>query len=362
MKTIKYKEKLEVCAQELIIKDGLILIDSVLENRDPIFLLSMIPYLSLFCKSTLEFLGIEAKPQEAEIIQKVSDIRNGLKAFTGKYGKSKRLSCEWDKKQDKMFKEMLKFRFLQKFNIHKNLGVIFTKRNKIIFNTQLVSFIFEDPFDSISAYKLGMNLGELIAKILVENFRILDLKTTSIELGEVPKYGYIDFNTNKMTNTFNKNISKEDSLNLLHALTSLGFINNYFNTYYKDEYVLKLRITYITVHNTFLLLNKFKGHMSHNGKDKIVNELEALLNLGRDLISSDFRSCMMHYSLINKGEPVIKIEQFDANVPFCGLIESCFRGENYYSYFKQLKNYSKQLESYLESYFNFDYSKINFDW
>ena len=50
-----------------------------------------------------------------------------------------------DDQQNKKFKEMLRFRFTQKMNIHLNLGVFFDRQGKVIFNTQIGNFYLNIP-------------------------------------------------------------------------------------------------------------------------------------------------------------------------------------------------------------------------
>lgn len=54
----KFYEKLEKCSKQLILHDGLILLNSLLKNRDGVFALAMIPYLSLFCNSAQDFFDV----------------------------------------------------------------------------------------------------------------------------------------------------------------------------------------------------------------------------------------------------------------------------------------------------------------
>lgn len=101
-----------------MVYDGLMLVNSIFNNRDGAFALSMIPYTSLFCKSTQEFFDLE--PSGHEITNKVIDIRNGLKAFTGRYGRSKKFTHNLDYNQNLQFKEKLRFKVLKFFNLHYN--------------------------------------------------------------------------------------------------------------------------------------------------------------------------------------------------------------------------------------------------
>lgn len=355
-----YVDLLNRCSKTLIINDGLILANTFLNNRDGVFSLSMISYLGLYCRSSQEFLNIVQK--ENSVDNKIKDIRNGLKIFTGKYGKSKKVSSELNKMQDLKFRDMLRFNLTKKWNIHSNLGIYFTEDNKVISNTQLASFYIEDEYKQEKLFILGYELGELVVKILVDYLEVELIYLDKFELGKIPTYGYIDYNTNWNRGPFSKSFSKEDNLNLLHILSTIGFVNNYMNRIYIKNNLMQLRIMYITAHNTYLFLKKFLGHIKQNPSIKMDTfEMEKILEEGKALLSSDFRNCMMHYSLLNNEEVVIEPVHFDANIPFFGLIESCFPGENCKSYYSKLHQYLLLLEEFLLSFFTFNYSKIKYD-
>lgn len=120
-------------------------------------------------------------------------------------------------------------------SLHCNIGVYFTSSNKIIFNTQLASSLFTNSGSKKEAFSLGKQLGELSAQLLIDNFRIDNLFMENFHLGTPPKYGYIDFNTNRLKRVFNTSLNKDDNLNLLHILSMLGFVNNHLRCVYEED-------------------------------------------------------------------------------------------------------------------------------
>ena len=82
-----------------------------------------------------------------------------------------------DNEQNELFKNMLRFSFTKKFNIHLNLGVYFNKQGKVIFNTQLANFYINIPKrmgKSINEhyFLVGQKLGKEIAEILMNHYNI----------------------------------------------------------------------------------------------------------------------------------------------------------------------------------------------
>lgn len=356
-----YKDILNECSKELIIYDGVTLANAILDNRDDIFSLSIIPFLALYCRSTEEYLNKDIL--KVKLDREISDIRNGLKAFTGRFSKSKKISAKSDENQDDMFREMLRFSFLKRFNIHDNLGIYYNKENKIVGNTQYANFYIEmSERKNTNAYKIGKRLGKALMSILTGELGIPNPRIEGINYGSIPEYGYIDYNTNRMGEYFKTSLNKEENLILLHLATTISFVNNFIFQIFDYKNLWAFRILYITVHNLHIALQKFVSHVEQN--EEISMEMTSIRNgllTGKKVISSDFRGCMMHYSFINKDKIVLKEEHFNKGLPFFGLIESSFEGEDYFSYYTKLRNYSEFLENLLISFFNIKPEKIKWD-
>lgn len=73
--------------------------------------LSIIPYIALYCRSAQDFLG--EKIMNDEVDEKISDIRNGLKLYSGRYSKGVREVLRSDKHQDEIFRNRLRFSFMK---------------------------------------------------------------------------------------------------------------------------------------------------------------------------------------------------------------------------------------------------------
>lgn len=353
MKQVSYEELLNTYSKELISNEGEIILNLYLSVRNSAIALSIIPFCALYCKSAKEFFNIKSTNNDVE--NDVRDLRNGLKIFVDKYSKGLRMTMKSDYQQDEEFKSRLKFKILGKFNFHLNLGVYFTEFGRVIFNTQLSNFYLNIP-NGKSAMEIGNELGSEIGQILIEQCGINDFKQYMV-FNSVPKYGYIDFNTNRKNAFFNIDFDKETNLMLLHMLSMIGGINNLIIPVFQNKNTWLLRIMYVTVHNTWMGIKKISNHFAQNKTIRLKN-----LDIKKEeinLLSTTFRNCMMHYSLINKnGISSISPKYFDDKVPLYGLVESCYSGMHYEEFFDNLFNLSKKIELYLLSFFNVDENKI----
>lgn len=273
-----YNDVLRMVAKNLIEQDGLTLVDLLINANDSVISLSLIPFCALYCKSAKEFLNINSNNNEAN--KEVTDIRNGLKIFTEKFSKGKKMAYNSDNQENEYFKSLLRFRFTKKLNTHLNLGVYFDKYGKVIFNTQLANFYLNIPKNkSVSMNKhtfiVGKRLGEETAEILVHHCYSNIEKNNKIYHNDIPKYGYIDFNTNKENVFFSDQFNKETNLIFLHMLSTVGFTNNMLIPILKKRETWLLRIMYINVHNTILGIKKVIQHLKQNStKDFNIPEID----------------------------------------------------------------------------------------
>lgn len=357
MEQDNYENLLNICSKDLISNEGEIISRLCLDVRNSAISLSIIPFCALYCKSAKEFFNIKSTNNDIE--DDVRDLRNGLKIFAGKYSKGLKMTAKSDNQQDEEFKNRLRFRILEKLNLHLNLGVYFTESGRVIFNTQLSNFHLNIPHGK-SAFKIGEELGFEIAQILIEQCGVNDSLEQPMIFNSVPKYGYIDFNTNRKNHFFNNAFDKETNLILLHILSMIGGINNLIIPVFKDKNTWLLRIMYVTVHNTWMGIKKMRNHFAQNKAIRFKHlNIEEELNL----LSTTFRNCMMHYSFISEnGVPSISLKCFDDKVPLYGLVESCYSGMHYEQFYDKLYDFSKKLEIYLLSFFNVDKKKICWDW
>ena len=359
-----YNDILRKHSKDLIIQDGKVFVDLLLNVHNSAINLSLIPFCALYCRSAKEFLCIENTGNEIE--KEVKDIRDGLKIFTDKYTKGKKMVSKMDNQQNEVFKNKLRFPLTKILNIHLNLGVSFNEQARVVFNTQLANFYLNiiqnnEDSDGEHARVVGEKLGSEIAEILVKYCGIDNLKEKGTHLNAVPKYGYIDFNTNRNNDFFSKEFDKETNLIILHMLSTIGFVNNLLVPVFQDKNIWLLRIIYITAHNTWLGIKRINQHFEQNHSIRIKN-----LNFTDDdlnLFSTSFRNCMMHYDLVDKSEcHVILQEWYDPQKPLYGLVESCFSGLNFNQYYEKIYNLSQKLEEYLLSYFKVNQNDIHWDW
>lgn len=362
-----YNDILRRHSKELITQDGKLLVDLLLSVHNSAINLSMIPFCALYCRSAKEFLGIADIGNEIE--KEVKDIRDGLKIFTGKYSKGKKMALESDKQQNEVFQNMLRFSFTKLLNIHLNLGVYFNEQGRIVFDTQLSDFYlnipkYKETSSGEHAKVVGEKLGYETAEILTEYCDVNSLNNRTNSFNPVPKYGYIDFNTNRRNRFFNKEFDKETNLILLHILSTIGFVNNLLVPILKDRNVWLLRIIYVTAHNTWLGIKKVNQHLEQNCQSKLmISDLAEYIEKDIKLFQSSFRNCMMHYDLIDKnGCPVILKEWYDSEKPLYGLVESCYDGMHFEQYYDELYKLSQKLEEHLLSYFTINRNKIRWDW
>ena len=234
-----------------------------------------------------------------------------------------------DSVQDKSFRSKLRFPFLSKMNMYYNLGIIADSDGKIIFNTQLLHYIFQDKKFSHTELQgedvkaFGYDIGTIIASVhqgLLEDlpcFNPVVYPTTFL-------LKYKDFNTNKTFNIFpQQEEGKETSLLILHILCSLNFARYVLDKLLAPDNIWLLRAKYITLYYATRSINQFADRSSIPAMKALkVPESELLLN-------STFRSCMMHYAFINKGIYSIDDRHLDLNRPFWGLVESCFNEVSY---------------------------------
>lgn len=336
-----------------IIQEDCEAIYSLLKSeRDPIFMMAIIPYFSLFVQSCQEYMGENFLPAEMAI--NIKDIRNHIKSYSDAFGKSKRKVSAVDQEEDANYKSQLRFDFLKSWNIHFNLGTYWTGDRHIVGNTQqLVAFLgakdFSDANDKKKRYELGYQIGSFVAS--VRDGFAETMSPSAIERGvtktEIKLYH--DFNTNKQNDFFATGTPKELRLFYLHLLCNMNFVKHILRTLFSDDNTWVFRVEYIVTYYTLRALQRLKNY-SENNTDIAVDtpEIDEILNRGDGLFQSKFRNCMMHYDLMGQG--VLSLEHIEK--PFFGIIETCFGGIDYQAYLISLREVSDMIIAYLEKQFN----------
>ncbi len=174
-KKIFFREILQEHSKQLIEKDGKTLTNLGISVKDGVFMLSLLPYFALYCRSAQEFFGEEII--DDDIDKQINDLRNGLKIYSGRYIKSKDATLNSDEQQNNVFKNMLRFNFMQDWNIHYNLGVYIDRGGHIIGDTQFLNYFLNIPSVNVEeekkrAYEIGNLLEKRLPKILTANLEL----------------------------------------------------------------------------------------------------------------------------------------------------------------------------------------------
>lgn len=337
----------------LIQEDAEAIYSLLKSEKDPIFSLCVIPYYALFVQSCEEYMKTNAF--EKSTAKRIKDIRNNIKAYADRVGKTTRRIAAVDKKQDSLFRDQLQFGFMKQWNIHYNLGTYWVQDKKIVGNTQMLNDVLgiDDIFDrNIGGIEmeLARQISSYVASVrsgLAENFSPPEIYRKNHEI-EIPFY--CDFNTNTKNKMIKYDIPKEINILFLHLLCSLNFVKHVLSGLFYPGNTWIFRIQYITTYYAFYALGKLNNHLYNNPDSGIdVSSIEILLDEGKALFLTDFRNCMMHYDL--QKHSVLTPENLDK--PLFGLVENCFPNHSYESYSIQLETYRNKLCEYIEQYFDF---------
>lgn len=349
--------RLEKLITRRIIQNDAETIYSLLKTeKDSVFSMEVIPYYVLFVQSFQEYIG-ENFLQES-MKKNFKDIRNYIKVYSNRFGKSLKRVTYVNDIQDKDFKNQLRFNFLKNTNSYFNIGSYWTDTRVIIGNTQQLSDFLSiesmfDPMLKDRIYQMSYQIGSVVSSVRERFSNTLDYLDVDRPKKSVKINYYCDINTNKKNILFLQDTPKEQNLFLLHLLCSMNFVKNILRPLLIDGNIWMFRVEYIVSYYTLRALERFRNHYINN-EDKCVEieELIKILNDGKKIFKTKLRNCMMHYSI--EGENVIMFEHIDK--PFYGIIESCFDGMSYQEYLVKLHDLSNNIINYLEK--NFDFSSV----
>ena len=93
---------------------------------------------------------------------------------------------------------------------------------------------------------------------------------------------------------------------------------------------------------------------NQNDNGVIIN----LLKTKEQIVNPDFRSCMMHYKLNNYGVDLINPQFFNDNLPFFGLVESCYNGMSFSDLTEKIDNALNIIEQFLIQFFSINEKDI----
>lgn len=89
-----------------------------------------------------------------------------------------------------------------------------------------------------------------------------------------------------------------------------------------------------------LTIQRLKNYYENNTDMYVVFlEFTDIFNLAEVLFKPKFRNCMMHYGLENQG--AISKEHIENS--FYGIVETCYKGMDYYSFLNNLRALSDRF-------------------
>lgn len=329
----------------------------VLNFRDSIFGVCIIPYMALFCRSYQEYAGIELINPEVD--SEIYDIRNSIKIYGERYGRNIKRFITLDEEQDDKFKNELKFDFLKNMNIHFNLGMFFTEDKKLIGNTQLIESMLglqglSEQEQHQKCFSLGYHLASVIGSVSEGLESFLSVPQITIK-GQFPKFLYDDINTNK-NDIFNINFEKDENLFLLHILSNINFVKYVLCPLFEKNNLWIFRVKYISIYHAYKGIVRMKSYMKSNRAEKLSlwKDADYIIEEGKNMFVSKFRNCMMHYNLNGDNKFSIAERKFSWDKPFFGLIEECFEGMAYGDYIERLEKLGDKIEEFITMQFDFE--------
>ena len=259
-----------------------------------------------------------------------------------------------DIKQNEQYKSQLRFDFMKNWNIHLNLGTYWTADKHIIGNTQMLADFLgiDDIFDSKTGkeqYELGRQIASIVASVRDGFSKIIRPPMINrCHMGVNIEY-YYDLNTNESDVLFADNSTKILNLFFLNMTCNMNFVKHILQPLFDKDNIWIFRVEYIVTYYTYRAIQRLKNYCENN-TDMCVDFLEFtdIFNLSEILFKPKFRNCMMHYGL--EGQGVISMEHIEK--PFYGIVETCYKGMDYYSFRNNLRALSDRIVVLLESKLN----------
>lgn len=343
----------------MIRSDGDSLKALLLSKPNFIYYLLILPMVGLYCRVAQEYYGVTIIDVETD--KKINELRDSYKFLCDKFGKIKTKALEIDNQQTEYFQSRVKLKCLRRFAL--NLGVYFDEYGHIIGDTYLITRYFNST-NMKNAKENAYAIGDIIAEY-IDTIRYMACKDDTMIIPSnngMKRVGYIDINTNRHSDIFNKSQDKALNIIILNFLGLLG-ADKYLNQLMlSEDDTWRLRNEYIVAHNIRNGLRTIRNYCQSNNESTVdVDELTDIISKGTYYFSGDYRNCMMHYDLVYEGVPRIKEEYFDEDRVFYGLVESCFEGMDYIEYYTKLREYMSVVETFLNSWFDVKYSQIKWD-
>lgn len=325
-------------------------------ERNSIFAMEIIPYLALFVRECQNFMGEDCLPDS--INSKITDIRNHIKLYSERYGKTEKKVETIDEQQDEEFKSKLRYNFLKRMNVHYNIGTYWLDGHVVGNTQQLASCLGLDGLSNAGQkqQEIAHQIGSFVSLVREGLSKTMDHpRIIRRNIGvSIKQFG--DFNTNKDKGFFKDSLNKGLNLLFLNLLCNMNFVKYVLRELFDDDNTWVFRVEYIVTYYTFRAIEKIKNHSENNKDTRVdVDEINIIMKSGEGLFVSKFRNCMMHYDLENRN--VLSEEYIDNE--FYGLIANCFEGMNYKTYRANLRKLADQIIEYLEK--RFDYTKIHLE-
>lgn len=330
--------------------------------KDPILHMMSIPYFALFCHETEKYFNIYFI--DGEYANDITDIRNAIKIYGDRFAKSSKRFLTADLSQDEKFRNELRFDFMKQWDIYYNLGIYCDIFGNVLGNTQLIEDTLalknlNDEERGQKAFEIGREVGQAIGKI-IHPFQQKKVLPKIQIYDNVPEVYYIDINTNWEESIFKNNYKKEFNLFALHILSNLGFVNNFLSKLLQENNLWLFRIKYVVTYYSILGIEKMKNYLQQQfGQEyALAKECDIYTAERATMFRTEFRNCMMHYDLYNNSICAIKEKYMNYEIPFFGLVESCYEGKDFKSLNKDITALSKNAESFLRKFVVIDINKL----
>jgi len=356
---------MDICSrteQELLAIDCETIRTLGLKIHDSVFSLMIVPFWAITIRGVEDYWQIKLLDPESD--KRIYDLRNSLKIYQDRFRRIKIRFLETDETSDALFRNMLRFDFLKRLNVHYNIGIYVTNDGKVVGNTQWIdSYSHLNKEKSEVRERKAYDMGHIMGSAIQSACNIINpsIPVKSIELGSMPEIGYIDFNTNKASEFFRGSWSKEIQLAFLHLLSVVNFEKYVLESVLPADNEWLFRVKYVVIHYVLSGIEKIYRHCNADNKmEKTESEKFQKLIIDRWILSSsELRGCMMHYRLKDKNQKsLMKEDSFDEKLPFNGLIESIFEGMSFDTYDHALSTKRDEIEKFLEEQFFIDVKKI----
>ena len=329
-------------------------------DTDPVFFMAIIQYFALFCCERGDYLADRKNDLSYKVDPKIREVRNTLKLFSERYGRIKKAIQNTDDQQDEQFRKLVKLQFIIDSNLYDNLGIYLDENNNIVGNTYLIHYAIGYYNEKIISKKI-LELSTKINTILrAEHDSIKSSQKIAIDAFSYAKeIKYIDVNSNSNT-LFANSFSKELNLILLCALSQVGAVTYLFSEVLSSDNLWLFRLKFIVVYYLLKTLDNIRlmdkeGLFDNQSENRVIINL---LKTKEQIVNPDFRSCMMHYKLNNNGIDLIKPHFINDNIPFFGLVESCYNGMSFSDLNEKIDDALKEIEKFLIQFFLIDEKDI----